>query len=214
MPAHTADSGRSPVKPWPSLWVWAALLALLTLGFAIDAPALALVEPFRRSATAEMIRQVVRPLGTGHVQIPVALLMLLAGALWSRRLKRTGGWTLLAFAVSGAIANVIKVLVHQRRPFSVEPPPESWLGYLHNSKFQSFPSAETATTFAVALTISAAYPALRTPLVAIAGIVGVARVFVGSHHPSDVVAGAMLGIAVGQSLGRHARRRETEPGGR
>ncbi len=194
------DQAASVANCRNSLTWGAALFLLLAAGFALDGTALSLVELFRHTPAAELIRQVVRPLGTGHVQIPVALLMMLAGALFSRRLKRTGGWALLAFIISGAIINIIKPLMHRPRPFTTEAPPDTWLGYLRDSQFQSFPSAEAATTFAVALTISAAYPRLRVPLAAVAIIVAAARVAVGSHHPSDIIAGAMIGIAVASLL--------------
>ena len=44
-------------------------------------------------------------------------------------------------------------------------------------------------------------------------LIGLARVVVGSHHPSDVVAGAMLGIAVSQALASMARWREARSSG-
>jgi membrane-associated phospholipid phosphatase len=45
-------------------------------------------------------------------------------------------------------------------------------------------------------------------LVIIAALVGLARVVVGSHHPSDVVSGVLLGLAVSQLLTGIARRRQ------
>jgi len=155
-----------------------------------------------------VINHTIRLLGTGYVQPAVALAMIALGAFVSRRLKQSGAWTLLAFVVSGVSVNILKVLAHRPRPWTTEPPPTTWWGYLHDSSRQSFPSAETATTFAVALTVGAWYPALRVPLVIIAALVGLARVVVGSHHPSDVVAGVVLGLAVSQFLTGIARRRQ------
>lgn len=188
--------------------LWAVLVVLLGVAFWCDRVVLAAVEPFRDSPGAEAIRQTVRWLGTGYVQAPVALIMILVGLLWSRRVKQAGAWTLLAFVLSGLAANLLKVIIRRPRPWTTEALPAHWYGYLHNGAFHSFPSAETATTFAVALTVGEWFPALRAPLVVIAVLVGLARVLVGSHHPSDVVAGAMLGIAVWQAVAVLARRRE------
>lgn len=210
----TSRSSRPPAGAHCGIWLWIILTLLLALAFALDSPVLAAVQPFHNSPLADAVNATIRMVGTGYVQLPIALLMILIGLLVSARLRRAGAWTFLAFLLSGVAVNVLKVIVHRPRPWTTEPAPATWLGYLRNHDFQSFPSAETATTFAVVLTIATWYPALRLPLLVVAALVGLARVFVGSHHPSDVVAGAMLGVAVAQSLGRLARRREGDPGGR
>jgi len=214
MPCPSPDSSRPPANTRSGIWLWVVLALLLTLGFALDGTVLAAVKPLHHSPLADAVNDTIRLVGTGYVQLPVALLMILVGAFVSSRLRRAGGWTFLAFLLSGVAVNVLKVVVHRPRPWTTEPAPATWLGYLRHHNYQSFPSAETATTFAVVLTIATWYPALRLPLLVVAVLVGLARVFVGSHHPSDVVAGAMVGIAVWQALGRLARRRETESGGR
>jgi membrane-associated phospholipid phosphatase len=188
--------------------LWAALAVLLGVAFVSDNVVLAAIKPFHESPGAETIRQTVRWLGTGYLQAPVALIMVVAGLVWSRRVKQAGAWALLAFAVSGLAANVLKVIVRRPRPWTTDALPANWYGYLHNGAFHSFPSAETATTFAVVLIIGDWFPVLRAPLVVVAVLVGLARVLVGSHHPSDVVAGAMLGIAVSQAIASMTRQRE------
>jgi membrane-associated phospholipid phosphatase len=192
--------------------LWAVLAVLLGVAFWCDNLVLAVVKPFHDSPGAEMIRQTVRWLGTGYVQVPVVLIMILAGLVWSRKVKQAGALALLAFVVSGLAANVLKVIVRRPRPWTTDAVPANWYGYLHNGAFHSFPSAETATTFAVVLTIGDWFPALRAPLVVVAVVVGLARVLVGSHHPSDVVAGAMLGIAVSQAIASMAHQREARTG--
>ena len=196
-----------------AIFFWVVMAVLLAVGFIIDGPVLAAVKPLHDSGLSDTINHTIRLLGTGYVQPVIALLMIAVGAVAGRRLKQAGFWTLVAFAISGVCVNILKVIVHERRPWVTDPPPASWWGYLHDSRFQSFPSAETATTFAVAITIAAWYPSLRIPLIIVAALIGLARVIVGSHHPSDVVAGAMLGIAVSQSLVTFARRREAESSG-
>lgn len=60
---------------------------------------------------------------------------------------------------------------------------------------QSFPSGHVACTVAAAIAVSRHYPRALPVVAAFAGLVGVARIIKGSHWPSDVLAGAMLGVA-------------------
>lgn len=57
----------------------------------------------------------------------------------------------------------------------------------------SFPSGHTLHAVAFAAALSAAYPALAPVLWGFAALVGVSRVVLGLHYPSDVAAGAVIG---------------------
>jgi len=187
-------------------WLWVVLAAAVALGFIIDGPVMAAARPLYHSDTAELINHTIRYLGTGYVQVPIALLMMAAGAVYGMRMRRAGAWMLVAFVSAGLLAHILKPIVHRARPYETDLAPERWIGYLGNSDFASFPSAEAATSFAVAVTLAAWYPRLRLPLILLAAVISVARVPVGAHHPSDVAAGALLGIAVGQiAISRAAR---------
>lgn len=58
----------------------------------------------------------------------------------------------------------------------------------------SFPSGHTLHAFAFAALLSALHPALAPLLWSFATLVALSRVVLGLHFPSDVVAGALLGI--------------------
>ena len=205
-----ASRGRRSVLPARTLWLWLALFSALALARLADAFVMQFLEPLNHSPFADLLSNTVRWLGNGKFQIPAMLLMIGVGAILARRVYRAGGWALLAFLVSGAIANIIKVVVHRPRPWVELPPPESWSGYLHTSELQSFPSGDSTTTFAIATVLGLMFPRLRVPLLIVAVIVAIARVLVGSHYPSDVCAGAMLGLAVGRLVARSALRRERQ----
>jgi undecaprenyl-diphosphatase len=60
----------------------------------------------------------------------------------------------------------------------------------------SFPSGHATTAFALATVLSLWYPRGRWVWGAGAVLVGWSRIVLGSHFPSDVLAGAVLGAAV------------------
>jgi membrane-associated phospholipid phosphatase len=100
----------------------------------------------------------------------------------------------LRVALSGAtawtLAQAAKPLLPRERPYQsdgaerivVEPAGTSW------------PSGHAAVAAAMAATLGEGRgPVARTLLGAVAAAVGVSRVYVGVHHPSDVVAGHGIG---------------------
>jgi membrane-associated phospholipid phosphatase len=85
----------------------------------------------------------------------------------------------------------IKLLVKRPRPVLEGLPP---LGGAPSSL--SFPSAHATSSFAVAVAMIRVDPATAsTLLVALALSLG--RPYLGMHYPSDVLAGAFIGIAIG-----------------
>jgi len=61
----------------------------------------------------------------------------------------------------------------------------------------SFPSGHSASSFAAATATAAFYPKVAPFVFAMATGVGVSRVHLGHHFPSDVVVGGLIGIASG-----------------
>ncbi|MFZ4695226.1 MAG: phosphatase PAP2 family protein [Verrucomicrobiia bacterium] len=64
----------------------------------------------------------------------------------------------------------------------------------------SLPSSHTANAFLAATMLAAAVPRRRAFWFSLAGVVGLARVYVGVHYPFDVVASALLGWGVGKGF--------------
>ena len=58
------------------------------------------------------------------------------------------------------------------------------------------PSGHATNAFAVATVLGHRYPTYRVPLYALAASVAFARVYLGRHYPSDVLAGAAVGLVV------------------
>ena len=105
---------------------------------------------------------------------------------------RRGCWLRGLATVAGAyVANTaIKFAVRRPRPQLEDLPP-----LVGTPTGLGFPSAHTTTGFAGALAFSrcGAPPA---PLYALALGLSLSRLYLGVHHPSDLVAGAALGTAV------------------
>jgi membrane-associated phospholipid phosphatase len=112
---------------------------------------------------------------------------------------------LLAIAVADLVSvRVVKPAVERSRPCQSLPSVRAPLGC---GTGKSFPSAHAADTAAAAVVLAWAVPALSPAALALVALVGVSRVYLGVHYPSDVVAGWVLGAALGAALIAVARLR-------
>lgn len=93
-----------------------------------------------------------------------------------------------------ACSSTIKVLIGRRRPV-VEDLPH----LMATPTGLSFPSSHSASSFAAARAYGTLLPA--APLYGIAAAMAFSRLYLGVHYPSDVAAGAALGLVVG-TVGR------------
>jgi membrane-associated phospholipid phosphatase len=66
----------------------------------------------------------------------------------------------------------------------------------------SFPSAHATASLAAATAIGRVRPGARVPLYSLAGALCLTRPYLGMHYPSDVLAGAALGVAIGAAWPR------------
>jgi undecaprenyl-diphosphatase len=100
-----------------------------------------------------------------------------------------------AAALAGVLVfKTIKLISQRPRPCQLEP--HCWSKVLPPDKF-SFPSGHTMTAFSVALVVSYFYPSLEGALFFLAISIAVSRVVLGMHFLSDVLAGIVLGVALG-----------------
>jgi membrane-associated phospholipid phosphatase len=148
--------------------------------------------------------------GHGAVQIALCILWLLAVKYYKAKSEFYHGAAGLAAVIgSGIIVQVIKHLVGRARPRMTVPPWE-YIGPSFDSDLHSFPSGHTTTSFALAAVLASRFPRQAWIFYFIAALVGIGRVVGGSHYPSDVLAGAILGLAVGWVLADTAWQRTRE----
>ncbi len=101
-------------------------------------------------------------------------------------------------AAAGAGILIFCSLKHtskRKRPFEIVP--HCWSSIAPPDRY-SFPSGHTITAFAIALSIGPFYPPLLLVLVATAVLIAASRIFLGMHFLSDVLAGTIIGIALGR----------------
>jgi len=109
------------------------------------------------------------------------------------------GYAAVGAAGSAAILGIfifktLKHLSHRPRPCHLQP--HCWATILPPDQF-SFPSGHTMTAFSIAIVVSYFYPTLEGPLYFLALSIGLSRIVLGMHFLSDVLAGALLGSALG-----------------
>ncbi len=109
-----------------------------------------------------------------------------------------------ADAVADLAATVLRDATNRARPPFVYPRPRPLVAVPHSD---SFPSGHTATSFACATVLSAAFPRAAPGFFLLAAAIGFSRIYVGVHWPLDVLGGAILGVAVGLAVVRLARSR-------
>jgi undecaprenyl-diphosphatase len=106
-----------------------------------------------------------------------------------------------AWAATTIAQRGLKPIFHRRRPFT----DRAAIVVGTRMPDHSFPSGHTAASFAAATALGREYPTARVPLLLTASGVGVSRVHLGHHFPTDVLAGAALGTAVGWVSSQLAR---------
>jgi undecaprenyl-diphosphatase len=114
---------------------------------------------------------------------PVLAALAAYGSFGDEVARRTVRIGLLTLAGSQASVEVLKRLFHRQRPDRDA-----------NASNSSFPSSHASAAFGLAWVVSTRHRRLGPWAWAMALWIGASRVFLGRHFPSDVLAGALVGI--------------------
>ena len=106
------------------------------------------------------------------------------------------GFLFTAIAVPGLFVTIVKRMIGRARPMvggTLDPylfSPFAW-----HAAFAGLPSGHATTAFAVLVAFGTLWPRARTVLLIYALLIAMSRVMVSAHYPSDVFAGALVGMA-------------------
>lgn len=110
-----------------------------------------------------------------------------------------------ALAVAALLSGALKDIFGRVRPSLADPALTALVAVPGDP---SFPSGHATSAFAAAGVVAALHPRLRAPVLVLAALIALSRVYLGVHFSTDVIAGAALGlsiatvvVAVGRRLG-------------
>jgi membrane-associated phospholipid phosphatase len=204
---------RIPGPPATAIVLIIVTLAIVVASmFLIDAAATDWARHLPEWFTEEF-EQITNAGESGWPLISSALLVLLFAGLTSAALPLMTGGVLAALAARlgflfiavgapGLFTTIVKRLIGRARPYmELHNDPFTYVPFAWRPEYASLPSGHATTAVATAFAISVMWPRTRWFMWLYALVIMFSRVVVQSHHPSDAIAGALVGF-VGAALVR------------
>jgi undecaprenyl-diphosphatase len=138
----------------------------------------------------------------------VLIALIAPGARGNSRLLLLGfgvrlQFVFLAVLVPVLAGFVVKWIVGRGRPFvGGQANAFAFQPFNGSEAYASLPSSHAVAAFALAFAVAAVWPRLRIAMIVYALLIAGSRLLLLAHHPSDVVAGALIGV-VGAMLIRY-----------
>jgi membrane-associated phospholipid phosphatase len=140
---------------------------------------------------------------SGWILFLSAFVVIAGTAAWWKNRTRKGiralmysnlaAYLFLSVALSGLSANIIKRIIGRARPIYFDDLGPFHFSAFSGSRFESFPSGHSTTIGALFMAFALLAPRYRIAFFLLAVFLGMTRVIVGAHYPSDVIAGLAYG---------------------
>jgi len=204
-PSHSrrAEAGRRAARH--VLWLIAGIgAAIIVLMYLLDVAEIQMM-PKRGTPSLWWVR-ILTDFGKSEYVLwtlfALMVLMLIASAAMhgTARALLLGLGTRLQFLFFAVLTpvlagEVLKWVVGRGRPFvGGEANAFNFSHFAGGEAFASFPSGHANTAFALAFAVSALWPRMRPVMLVYALVICATRLVLLAHHPSDVVAGALVGV--------------------
>ncbi|MEX0777255.1 MAG: phosphatase PAP2 family protein [Phycisphaeraceae bacterium] len=211
--SEIAASQRRPPLLWPIVIAAVAFAVLLPFDAAISKA----VEQIRPTGgDIKRLMETVQQFGDIVSIILVSTVIWLLDPPNRRRLLDL----VLATVLAAIVYNALKMGIGRPRPVLGDPYGFTWpwmthavavatdaaadlpqyhawhIGAPNISRLWAMPSSHTAAAMVMAVFLTYVYPRLKALMVTLVVLVGLCRVMLGAHYPTDVVAGAIVGYLV------------------
>jgi membrane-associated phospholipid phosphatase len=202
-PARRAEAARRLARD-VLLFVAISGIAIVALMYWVDAAEIGLMPP--RGTPGLWPVRILTDFGKAALVLWGLAAMLAAVALIGPGLRGTPKSLLLSFGlrlqfvffavlVPVLAGEVIKWIVGRGRPFvGGKANAFNFAHFAGTEAYASFPSAHAVTAFALAFAVGAVWPRARVAMMVYAVLIAGSRLVLLAHHPSDVVAGALIGV--------------------
>ncbi|MDF2884464.1 MAG: phosphatase family protein [Clostridiaceae bacterium] len=152
-----------------------------------DAIILRLINSSLKCSALDILMPIITYFGSGFVTIPLCAAAILNKNAAVHKFGVGSAW---ALSISYIISEIIKITVNRLRPFlKMENLNIKKIGI---DKY-SFPSGHTTAAFSIGIMGSLFFPPVSVIFISTAFAIGISRMYLGVHYPTDVFAGSILG---------------------
>ncbi|HEV7868825.1 MAG TPA: phosphatase PAP2 family protein [Chthoniobacteraceae bacterium] len=188
-------------------WFVSALAAVALIGcsFPLDAPVELWMNSHQNPAVIAVAKSISRFSAWPWLISAAAVCLAFAWVRQKRNAVSVLVAMIIASSLAGLSADVLRGSTGRTRPYATPAgiAEQGWYGVHSGSQwlvgqhaYNAFPSGHTATAAAFSVALFLSRRVLGAVLLGCTGVVAASRIYLGAHHFSDVIAGAVLGSAV------------------